>query len=68
LACLAINILFIPVILDLVEKVFFSVKQTISNRRILLGSNIIEAIECLRNWLLIKDFNQKVRLVLKAEQ
>jgi hAT family C-terminal dimerisation region len=60
LARLAINILSIPGISDFVEKVFSSAKQTLTDRRCSLGSDILEAIECLKSWLIIEDFNRKI--------
>lgn len=64
LARLAVDILSIPAMSDLVEKVFSSAKQTLVDRRSLLGSDALEATECTRSWLSIEDFNQKVGKML----
>lgn len=60
LSRLAVDILSIPAMSDLVEKVFSSAKQTLVDRRIMLGADALEATECLRSWLAIEDFEEKV--------
>src|SRR6266536_2871273 len=39
------------------ERLFSSTKITISDLRSRLGSDTIEALECLRSWLKIKDIS-----------
>ena len=64
---LAVDILSIPAMSDFTEKVFSSAKQTLSDRRCSLGSDALEATECVRSWLSIEDFNSKIGVVLGAE-
>ena len=37
------------------KRLFLSIKLTISDLRSRLGSDIVEALECLRSWLKITD-------------
>ncbi len=46
---LAVDILSIPAMSDFTEKVFSSAKQTLSDRRCKLGSDALEATECVRS-------------------
>lgn len=56
LAKLAIDILSIPAVAAEPERLFSGAKITITDRRNRLGSDIIEAVECLKSWFKIADF------------
>ena len=52
---MALDFLSIPGMSAEPKRLFLSTKITISDLRSRLGSDTIEALECLRSWLKIKD-------------
>jgi hypothetical protein len=56
LSKMAINILSIPAMSADVERLFSSSGLTLSNRRNRMSTEMLEALECLKSWLKIKDF------------
>ena len=57
LSKIALNLLSIPIISIVPERLFLSCKITITNRRNKLSTKIIEALECLRSWYQVERFN-----------
>jgi hypothetical protein len=55
LSKMAINILSIPAMSADVERLFSSSGLTLSNRRNRMSTEMLEALECLKSWLKIKD-------------
>jgi len=53
---MAMNILSIPAISVELESLVSGAKITIKDRRNRLGSDVIEAVECLKSWFGIRDF------------
>lgn len=53
---MAINILSIPAMSADVERLFSSAGLTLSNRRNRMGTDMLEALESLKSWLKIRDF------------
>jgi hypothetical protein len=53
---MAIDILSIPAMFTEPERFFSGVRITITDRRNKLGIETIEAIESLKSWLKIRDF------------
>jgi hypothetical protein len=56
LSKLAVNILSIPAMSAEPERLFSGAGITITDRRNRLGSDVIEALECLKSWFGIQDF------------
>ena len=54
---MAIDILTIPAMSSEPERLFSGAKITITDRRNRLGEDSIEAIECLKKWFGIKEFD-----------
>ena len=52
---MALDILSIPVMLAEPERLFSGVKITILDRRNRLTINTIQALQCLKSWLGIRD-------------
>ena len=52
---------------DFAERVFSSAKQTMTDRRTHLACDTLEAIECLKSWLHVEDFNRKMEAEERAE-
>lgn len=50
------DILSIPEMSAEPERLFSRAKITITDRRYRLGSDVIEALECLKSWSGIRDF------------
>lgn len=50
------DILSIPAMSAEPERLFSGAKITITDRRNRLGSDVIEALECLKSWFRIQDF------------
>jgi hypothetical protein len=67
LSKMALDYLSIPAMSAEPERLFSSAKITISERRSRLGSDIIEALECLRSWLQIKDVKADLIVDLKTD-
>lgn len=57
LSRMAVDILSIPAMSAEPERLFSGAKITITDRRNRLGSDIIEALECLKSWFGIRDFH-----------
>lgn len=57
---MAINILSIPAMSADVERLFSSAGLTLSNRRNRMSTDMLEALESLKSWLRIKDFDWKL--------
>ena len=55
LSKMAFDYLSIPGMSAEPERLFSSTKITITDRRNRLGSDILEALQCLRSWLHIRD-------------
>jgi hypothetical protein len=53
---MAIDVLSIPAMSADPERLFSSAKITIINRRNRLGIDAIEALECLKSWMGIKEW------------
>jgi hypothetical protein len=56
LACMALNILSIPVMSDEPERLFSSAGLTLSDRRNKAGIDLIGDLEQLKSWCKVKDF------------
>jgi hAT family C-terminal dimerisation region len=54
---MAINILSIPAMSADVERLFSSVGLTLSNRRIRMSPELLEALESLKLWMKITDLS-----------
>jgi hypothetical protein len=67
LSKMALDYLSIPGMSAEPERLLSSAKITISERRSRLGSDIIEALECLRSWLQIKDVEADLIVDLKTD-
>ncbi|RPA72755.1 hypothetical protein BJ508DRAFT_190469, partial [Ascobolus immersus RN42] len=50
LARMALNILSIPAMSALPERLFSSSKLTLSDRRCRLRDDVLQALECLQSW------------------
>ena len=57
LSKMAINILSIPCMSADVERLFSSCGLTLEDRRNRIGIELLEALECLKSWFKIKEFN-----------
>jgi hypothetical protein len=55
LSKMAFDYLSIPGMSAEPERLFSSTKITVTDRRNRLGSDILEALQCLRSWLHIRD-------------
>jgi hypothetical protein len=53
---MAVDILSIPAMSAEPERLFSGAKIAITDRRNRLGSDVIEALECLKSWFGIRDF------------
>lgn len=53
---MAVDILLIPIMSAEPERLFSRVKITITDRRNRLGIDVIKALECLKSWFGIRDF------------
>lgn len=56
LSKMAVDILSIPAMSAEPERLFSGAKVTITDRRNRLGSDVVEALECLKSWYGIRDF------------
>ena len=56
LSKMAVDILSIPAMSTEPERLFSGAKVTITDRRNRMGSDVIEATECLKSWFGIRDF------------
>ncbi|KID81930.1 transposase-like protein [Metarhizium guizhouense ARSEF 977] len=56
LSKMAVDILSIPAMSAEPERLFSGAKITITDRRNRLGTDVIEALECLKSWFRIQDF------------
>ncbi len=56
LSKMAVDILSIPAMSSEPERLFSGTKITITDRRNRMGSDVIEATECLKSWFGIRDF------------
>jgi hypothetical protein len=54
---MAINVLSIPAMSADVERLFSSAGLTLLDRRNRMGTELLEALECLKSWLKIKEFD-----------
>ena len=57
LSKMAINVLLIPTMSANVERLFSSAGLMLSNRRNRMETKLLEALECLKSWLKIKEFD-----------
>jgi hypothetical protein len=57
LSKMAINVLSIPAMSADVERLFSSAGLTLLDRRNRMGTELLEALECLKSWLKIKEFD-----------
>lgn len=57
LSKMAINVLSIPAMSADVERLFSSAGLTLLDRRNRIGTKLLEALECLKSWLKIKEFD-----------
>jgi hypothetical protein len=64
---MALDYLSIPAMSAEPERLFSSAKVTISDRRSRLGSDVIEALECLRSWLQIQDTEADLIVDIKTD-
>lgn len=53
---MAVDILSIPAMSAEPERLFSGAKIRITDRRNRLGSDVIEALECLKSWIGMQDF------------
>jgi hypothetical protein len=56
LSRMAIDFLSIPAISAVPERCFSATKETITDKRNKLGSEVIQAFECLKSWYKLKEF------------
>ena len=61
------DILSIPAMSAEPERLFSRAKITITDRRNRLGSDAIEALECLKSWFGIRDFQGDDNLAVAVE-
>ena len=54
---MALNMLSILAIAADVERLFSSAGLTLTDRRNRMGVDLLEALECLKSWNKIKEFN-----------
>lgn len=59
LSKMAVDILSIPAMSAEPERLFSAAKLTVTDRRNRLGSDVMEALECLKSWLRIHDFQER---------
>ena len=57
LSKMALNMLSIPAMAADVERLFSSAGLTLTDRRNRMGIDLLEALECLKSWNKIKEFN-----------
>ena len=67
LSKMAVDVLSIPAMSAEPERVFSAAKTTITDRRNRLGSDIIEALECLKSWSGIREAREDNLEVVAAE-
>ena len=67
LSKMAVDILSIPAMSAEPERLFSGAKITITDRRNRLGSDAIEALECLKSWFGIRDFQGDDILAVAVE-
>lgn len=60
LSKMAVDILSIPAMSAEPERLFSGAKITITDRRNRMGSDVIEALECLKSWFGIRDFQSSI--------
>ncbi|TVY74496.1 Zinc finger BED domain-containing protein RICESLEEPER 2 [Fusarium oxysporum f. sp. cubense] len=60
LSKMAVDILSIPAMSAEPERLFSGAKITITDRRNRLGSDVVEALECLKSWFGIREFQGDV--------
>ena len=56
LSKMALNILSIPSMSSEPERVFSSINNMMNDKRMTMGMGTLEAFECLKSWLKLKDF------------
>ena len=59
LSKMAVDILSIPAMSAEPERLFSGAKLTVTDRRNRLGSDVMEALECLKSWQRIHDFQER---------
>ncbi len=59
LSKMAVDILSIPAMSAEPERLFSASKLTVTDRRNRLGTDVMEALECLKSWLRIRDFQER---------
>jgi hypothetical protein len=64
---MALDFLSIPGMSAEPERLFSHTKITITDRRNRLGSDTIEALECLQSWLGIRDQEMELMKTMKEE-
>jgi hypothetical protein len=69
LSQMAIDFLSIPAMSAAPERCFSSTKETITDKRNKLGSEVIQAFECLKSWYKLKEFkaNSFLEDILEAQ-
>ena len=67
LSKMAVDILSIPAMSAEPERLFSGAKITITDRRNRLGSDTIEALECLKSWFGLRDFQGDDVLAVRFE-
>lgn len=64
---MAADILSIPAMSSEPERLFSGAKITITDRRNRLGSDVIEALECLKSWFGLREFEGDDKLAVAVE-
>jgi len=67
LSKMAVDILSIPAMSSEPERLFSGAKITITDRRNRLGRDVIEALECLKSWFGIREFEGDDNLAVAVE-
>jgi hypothetical protein len=63
---MALNMLSILAIAADVERLFSSAGLTLTDRRNRMGVDLLEALECLKSWNKIKEFNIMEQVVANS--
>ena len=61
------DILSIPAMSSEPERLFSGAKITITDRRNRLGSDVIEALECLKSWFGLREFEGDDNVAVAVE-
>jgi hypothetical protein len=69
LSRMAIDFLSIPAMSATPERCFSASKETITDKRNKLGTEVIQAFECLKSWYKLKEFKSNLFLedILEAQ-